>query len=272
MTSDSADSARFVGDIPRYYDRCLGPVLFRPYAEDMARRVVLRAPRTVLELAAGTGIVTRLLRDRLHRSAELTATDLNADMLEIAREKFEPDERVRFETADATALPFKDRSFDCVVCQFGLMFFPDRPAALREARRVLKPHGRLLFNVWDGPRYNSFARIGREVVDQFFPYDPPKFLQTPFSWPDIDPVKTALIEAGFGQLAIYVLPRVHDLGDTQDFARGLVFGSPLIVQIRERERVAADSVVEALAQALAAEFGSPARLPMQAILFDAARG
>jgi ubiquinone/menaquinone biosynthesis C-methylase UbiE len=268
----TSDSARFVGDIPRYYDRCLGPVLFQPYAEDMARRVVLRAPRDVLELAAGTGIVTRILRDRLHRNAQLTATDLNPDMLDTAREKFEPGEEVSFETADATRLPFPDRSFDCVVCQFGLMFFPDKPAALREARRVLKPRGRFLFNVWDGPDHNSFSRIGLEVVDRFFPYDAPKFLQTPFSWPDIDPVKAALIEAGFEQLAIYVLPRVHEIGDAHEFARGLVFGSPLIEQIRARGRVAADSVAEALGEALEKEFGSPVRMPMQAILFDAARG
>lgn len=268
----TSDSARFAGDIPRYYDRCLGPVLFKPYAEDMARRVVLRAPRAVLELAAGTGIVTRILRDRLHRNATLTVTDLNPDMLEVAREKFEPGEQLRFEAADATDLPFPDESFDCVVCQFGLMFVPDKAAALREARRVLKPHGRFLFNVWDAPRYNSFARIGLGVVDRMFPYDPPKFLQTPFSWPDIDPIKEALIEAGFEQLAVYVLPRIHELRDPEDFARGLVFGSPLIEQIRARGKVAADSVVEALAEALGRELGSPVRMPMQAILFDVAKG
>ncbi len=266
----TSDSARFVGDIPHYYDRCLGPVLFQAYAEDLARRTVLRAPRNVLEIAAGTGIVTRVLHDRLHARANLTATDLNQPMLEAAREKFRPDEQVAFETADAQNLPFPDESFDCVVCQFGLMFFPDKPAAMREARRVLKPHGRYLFNVWDSPRYNSFARIGR-VIDRFFPYDAPKFLETPFSWPDIDPVKETLIEAGFTNLAINVLPRAHPLSDISAFAQGLVFGSPLIDQIRARGKVAGDTVVEALTEALAKELGSPAKLPMQAIVFDASR-
>lgn len=143
----TSDTARFVGDIPHFYDRCLGPVLFQAYAEDLSRRVILRAPRNVLEVAAGTGIVTRVLRDRLHAQARLTATDLNAPMLEAAREKFRPDEEVRFEPADALNLTFPDESFDCVVCQFGLMFFPDKLAALRETRRVLKPHGRYLFSV-----------------------------------------------------------------------------------------------------------------------------
>lgn len=267
----TSDPARFVGDIPDYYDRLLGPALFQAYAEDLARRAVLRAPRAVLETAAGTGLVTRVLRDSLHPAATLTATDLNAPMLEAARAKFRPDELVTFETADALALRFPNGSFDCVLCQFGWMFFPDKNAALREARRVLKPRGRLLFNVWDAPRYNPFARIGIEVVDRFFPYDPPKFLQTPFSWPDIDPIKEALAAAGFTNLAINVVPRVHKLSDTEAFARGLVFGSPLIEQIRARGRVAADAVVEALAAALAEEFGAPAQLPMQAIVFDASK-
>ncbi len=267
----TSDTARFVGDIPNFYDRCLGPVLFQAYAEDLARRVILRAPRNVLEVAAGTGIVTRVLRDRLHAQAKLTATDLNAPMLETAREKFRADEEVCFEPADALSLPFPDETFDCVVCQFGLMFFPDRLAALRETRRVLKPHGRYLFSVWDSPRYNPFSRIGLEVVDQLFPYDPPRFLETPFSCPEIDPIKEMLIDAGFSSLSISVLPRLHKVEDPAAFARGLVFGSPLIEQIRTRERVAADTVVEALTEALTAAFGSPAQLPLQAILFDAAR-
>lgn len=267
----SSDTTHFVGDIPQFYDRCLGPVLFQGYAEDLVRRAVLRAPRNVLEVAAGTGVVTRLLRDRLHAQANLTASDLNAPMLEAARQKFAPDKSVNFEVADALALPFPDQAFDCVVCQFGLMFFPDKPAALREARRVLKPHGRYLFSVWDLPRYNPFSRIGLEVVDRLFSYDPPKFLETPFSCSEIDPIKEALIAAGFSNLSISVLSRVQKVDDVEAFARGLVFGNPMIDQIRARGRVAADVVVESLAEALAAEFGSPAQLPMQAIVFDAAR-
>jgi len=268
----TTDSARFVGDIPHYYDRCLGPALFQAYAEDLARRTVLRAPRNVLEIAAGTGIVTRALRDRLHAQAKLTATDLNAPMLEAAREKFRPEEDVVIEPADALELPFPDASFDCVVCQFGLMFFPDRAAALREARRVLKPHGRYLFSVWDSPRYNPFSRIGIEVVNRLFAFDPPKFLETPFSCSGIDPIKEALIEAGFSNLSISVLARVQNIDDVAAFARGLVFGSPMIEQIRTRGRVAADAVVEGIAEAMAAEFGSPAQMPLQAIMYDAARG
>lgn len=263
--------ARFVGDIPHYYDRNLGPVLFESYAADIARRAVLRAPRDVLEIAAGTGIVTRKLRDGLHPRARLAAVDLNPPMLEVAREKFKPEEQVTFETADALSLPFPDESFDCVVCQFGLMFFPDKDAAHREARRVLKPRGRYLFSVWDAPRYNPFSQVALEVVEAFFPYDGPRFLSKPFSCPEIDPMKESLLAAGFGNLAISVLPHVQKIADTAAFAKGLVFGSPLIDQIRARERVAADAIVDALTDRLTQEFGAPAQAPMQAIVFDAQR-
>lgn len=265
------DPARFTGDIPRHYDRGLGPVIFEAYAEETARRTAIWAPRETLEIAAGTGIVTRKLRDTLPAGARLTATDLNAPMLDVARQKFRFEERVSFEVADALVLPFADNAFDAVVCQFGLMFFPDKDAAHREAARVLKPHGRYLTSVWDAPRYNPFSRIGLEVVERFFPDDPPKFLKTPFSCPEIDPTKEALIAAGFTNIVVSVLPRVHEMPDVTAFAMGLVFGSPLIDQIRARGEIAPEAIVEALAQRLTQEFGSPARMPMQAILFEGSR-
>jgi ubiquinone/menaquinone biosynthesis C-methylase UbiE len=267
----TSDPARFTGDIPRHYDRGLGPVIFEAYAEETARRTAIWGPRETLEIAAGTGIVTRKLRDALPAGARLTATDLNAPMLDVAREKFRPEERVSFEVADALVLPFADNAFDAVVCQFGLMFFPDKDAAHREAARVLKPHGRYLTSVWDAPRYNPFSRIGLEVVERFFPDDPPKFLKTPFSCPEIDPTKEALIAAGFTNIVVSVLPRVHEMPDVAAFAMGLVFGSPLIDQIRARGEIAPETIVEALAQRLTQEFGSPARMPMQAILFEGSR-
>lgn len=266
-----SDPARFVGDIPARYDRGLGPVIFDGYAQEMARRAAIWGPREVLELAAGTGIVSRRLRDALPGEARLVATDLNAPMLEIARGKFRPDERVSFEVADATVLPFADGAFDMVVCQFGLMFFPDKDGAHREAARVLKPHGRYLFNVWDAARHNPYARLGLEVVERFFPDDPPKFLKTPFSCPEIDPIKESLIAAGFTNIVVSVLPRVHEIPRAEDFAEGLVFGSPLIDQIRARGEITPETIVAALAERLRQDCGTPVRLPMQAIFFEATR-
>jgi ubiquinone/menaquinone biosynthesis C-methylase UbiE len=119
----SGHAADFTGGIPQYYDRYLGPVLFADYASDIAQRTVMVGPRRVLELAAGTGIVTRRLRDLLPTGMHITATDLNPPMLAVARTKFQPGEQVDFRQADATALPFPDNAFDAVVCQFGIMFF-----------------------------------------------------------------------------------------------------------------------------------------------------
>ncbi len=146
MVDQTAD---FVGSIPNHYDRCLGPVLFDDYAKDMAQLVAAFEPRRVLELAAGTGIVARRLRDSLPPTTHLTATDLNPPMLEVERPKFNAGEQVEFQLADAMALPFPDGTFDAVVCQFGIMFFPDKDKSYREVHRVLAHGGRYVFSVWD---------------------------------------------------------------------------------------------------------------------------
>src|ERR1051325_1805043 len=146
--------AAFVGSIPENYDRYLGPVLFKPYANDLAARVAAPADGTVLELACGTGIVTRCLRDRLARTVKLVATDLNEAMMDYARQKFRADESVEWKQADASDLPFDDRLFDAVVFQFGLMFVPDKAQAASEVFRVLKSGRTFLFSVWDAIERN----------------------------------------------------------------------------------------------------------------------
>ena len=178
----SNDAARFVGDIPWHYDQAMGPMIFVDYGDDIARRTVACDPTRVLEIAAGTGIVTRRLRDLLPADVHLIATDLNPPMLEIARAKFRPGEQVEFQQADAMALPFPDGGFDTVVCQFGVMFFPDKDKAYREVYRVLKPGGRYLFSIWDGHRFNPFGRITHEIIQRFFPAGPPQFMNVPFSY------------------------------------------------------------------------------------------
>ena len=169
----SDDVAGFVGSIPENYDRGLGPIFFTDYAEHTARLVAGYAPSRVLETGAGTGIVTRRLRDLLPATTRLIATDLNPPMLEIARKKFRSDEPVEFRQADAMALPFADASFDAMVCQFSAQFFPDKEKSYREAYRVLAPGGRYVFSVVDGA--HPHGRIADEVAAQFFPTDPPQF-------------------------------------------------------------------------------------------------
>jgi SAM-dependent methyltransferase len=223
----------------------------------------------VLETAAGTGIVTRALRDRLEAGAALTVTDLNAPMLEIARAKFKPDEHVAFQPADATALPFGDAGFDAVVCQFGIMFFPDKPKSFREVHRVLKPGGSYFFSVWDSHRYNPFARIAHEVAGGALPKDPPQFYAVPVSCHAIDPVKAWVLDAGFTDLTISVIPLEKTIPDSAAFARALVFGNPLNEQIKERGGDP-EQVVETILTELRRTFGAdPGRMPLQAILYSA---
>ena len=178
----AGEASGYVGNIPQHYDQDLGPLLFTDYAADIAQRVATFKPHRVLETAAGTGIVTRALRDALPAGASLTATDLNAPMLDIGAKKFRPGEAVEFRTADATALPFTEASFDAIVCQFGVMFFPDKDKSYREAFRALAGDGHYVFSIWDSHRHNPIGKIAHEVIGSFFPTDPPQFQSVPFAY------------------------------------------------------------------------------------------
>ena len=266
----SSNTANFIGDIPEEYDRGLGPMIFVDYAADMARRVASLVPAHVLEVAAGTGILTRRLRDLLPENSFLRATDLNPPMLEVARAKFRPDERVAFQPADGTDLPFGDGAFDAVVRQFGIMFFPDKERSCREAHRVLVPGGRYLFSVWDSHRHNPFGRVTHGVAGNFFPADPPQFYEVPFACHSIDRIKESLVDAGFTDIKVDVVAFEKEIPDVASFARGLIYGNPLIDEIRLRGGTDPDQIVSALTAALGREFAS-GRMPLQAILFNTRR-
>lgn len=264
--------SHFVGNIPEHYDSGMGPVIFVDFADDLARRVAAGSPARVLETAAGTGIVTRRLRDLLPAASRLLATDLNPPMLAVSQTKFRAGETVEFQQADATALPFADDSFDAVVCQFGVMFFPDKAKSYSEAFRVLARGGRYLFSVWDAHRHNSYGRIAHEVAATFFPTDPPQFYQVPFPYSAIDPIKESLAEAGFIDFRATVLNHIKEVEDIGPFARGFVYGNPMIEQIRTRGGVDPEAVVAAMEAAYRREWGSnPSRVPLQAIVFEATR-
>jgi SAM-dependent methyltransferase len=268
MTSNAAS---FVGNIPHHYDGGLGPVIFVDYAADMARRVGARPVSRVLETAVGTGIVSRQLRrstfslDRNFVRATSTIGGLRSVAVSCALAG------KTSRSADALALPFPDGAFDAVVCQFGVMFFPDKAKSYQEVNRVLAPGGCYLFNVWDSHRYNPFGRIAHEVSGSFFPANPPQFYNVPFSYHQIDPIKESLIDAGFGDLQIAVVRLEKKIPNVESFARGLVYGNPLIDQIRERGGVDPDRVVGGVLEALHREFGADARMPLQAIVFSATK-
>jgi len=268
--SDIVDTnaAMFVGSIPEFYDQGLGPVLFSDYAAMMAERVSAITPHDVLETAAGTGIVTQALRRRLPATTRIVSTDLNGAMLQIAREKCRSGE-IRFDVADAQALPFPDAHFDAVVCQFGIMFYPDRPLATREALRVLRPGGRYFFSVWDSHRYNRFAAITDAQIKRFFPVNPPSFYAVPFGSAAIYPIKAELLDAGFRDPVIEVARIDKGIADLGLFVRGLIFGNPLIDQIRARGTVSAETVYAATLEALSAEFGPSPVTSLQTIFYSA---
>ena len=199
LESDKA----FTGSVPENYDRYMVPLIFAPYAADMARRAAAFFPASVLEIAAGTGAVTRALAPSLAPDARYVATDLNQPMLDYAASQQPADGHLEWRQADATALPFSDGSFDLVCCQFGAMFFPDRPAAYREARRVLKPEGRFLLSVWDRIEENVFADDVTNALAEMFPDDPPRFLaSTPHGYHDRYRIRHDLEEAGFTEVGI----------------------------------------------------------------------
>ena len=176
----------FAGSIPEIYDRFMVPLIFEFYAEDLAKRLAKANPQAILETAAGTGVLTRAIASRARMDAQITATDLNPPMVNYAAAKQSGDARITWRQADALALPFEDRTFDAVACQFGAMFFPDKIQGYREARRVLKPDGRFYFNVWDRISENEFANVVTEALAELFPDDPPRFMaRTPHGYHDL---------------------------------------------------------------------------------------
>jgi ubiquinone/menaquinone biosynthesis C-methylase UbiE len=262
MTSATA----FVGNVPENYDQYMGPMFFRPYAVDIASRAAKHNPTSILETAAGTGIVTEELRSA-NPGAAITATDLNPGMLERAQ-SVRPNLGVTWAVADAQDLPYEDNSFDSVVTQYGVMFFPDKPAAFREAFRVLKPGGVFLFNVWDGLDANDVARATDEVVKRMIPVDTPPFLQTPFGWSDPTTFMDAGRAAGFETPEPVIVPAESVSESAVAASKGLVMGSPMYGQIVEMG-IAPDPIGEEIANLLSERYGSaPMRAKMQAKVYE----
>ena len=263
------DQNVFGGSIPENYERYLGPSFFEPFAKDTATRLDPARHRNVLEIACGTGIVTRRLRDRLSPEARLVATDLNRAMLALAQTKSV--ENVTWREADASALPFADGSFDAVICQFGVMFFPDKEAAMLETHRVLNSGGVFLFNVWDSFEQNPAARTAHETIASFFERDPPSFYQTPFGFHDAELIRRLLRKAGFKEIEISVVPLPCRSRSAAEFAIGLVRGNPVATAIEERG-MSVGPVVRAVEKEIGERFGvAPVETTMQALVCRAVR-
>jgi ubiquinone/menaquinone biosynthesis C-methylase UbiE len=257
MTASDGDKV-FAGSIPEIYDQFLVPLIFEPYAADLSQRLAAFSPQRVLETAAGTGVLTRAIARRLP-DADLVATDLNQPMLDRAAAQLKQ-ARVEWQQADALALPFADQSFDAVVCQFGVMFFPDKVRGFSEARRVLKRGQPFLFNAWDRIESNELVSVVSAAIAELYPDDPPRFMaRTPHGYHDQDLIRRQLSEAGFTQIAIETVIATSRAASARDAAFGYCQGSPWRGEIEARGGPAGlQKATQHAADALAARFGKGA--------------
>jgi SAM-dependent methyltransferase len=249
----------FSGSIPKLYETHLVPLIFEPYAEDLANRLASRSVTRVLEIAAGTGVVTRALASALAQGVSIVATDLNQAMLDQAS-ALGTARPVEWRQADAMQLPFRDATFNAVVCQFGIMFFPEKSKAFSEARRVLKPGGVFIFNVWDRIEENEFADTVTTSLESLFPTDPPRFLpRTPHGYHDRPTIARDLANGGFSAspqiTTVAARSRAHS---ARIPAIAYCQGTPLRNEIEARDASRLGEATDIATQAIARRFGQSA--------------
>ena len=258
MSSSDTDKV-FTGSIPKLYETYLVPLIFEPYAADLATRLASRPLSRVLEIAAGTGVVTRALASALSGSVSIVATDLNQPMLDQAA-SIGTERAVEWRRADAMQLPFEDGTFDAVVCQFGVMFFPDKAKAFAEARRVLTPGGVLIFNVWDRIDENEFADTVTTALESLFPQDPPRFLaRTPHGYYDGPTIERDLARGGFTALPKITTVAARSRAESARVpAIAYCQGTPLRLEIEARDASRLGEATDIASKAIAERFGGGA--------------
>ncbi len=259
----------FSSNIASIYDDFMGPVFFAPFAQDLARRAAAMAPESILETAAGSGISTEALARALPQ-ATITATDLNQAMIDVARVK-PALARVKWQAGDATKLPFPNGTFDLVASQFGVMFFPDKQAAYAEARRVLSPGGRFLFNVWDSLDVNPVPAKMLDSLAQQFPTDPPMFMRRlPHGYFNVPEIVKTLQAAGFTKVVAEPVKLPCLAPSARHLAIALCQGTPMRAEIEARALQGLEAATTEVEKALAQKFGGgKVESTMQAIVFTA---
>jgi SAM-dependent methyltransferase len=262
-------AASFTGSIPEYYDGIMGPAQFEAFGAELAARLPAKPGGSVLEIACGSGRVTRQLRGRLDRSVKLVATDLSKAMLEFAQRRVSG-ANIEWREADACKLPFADGAFASAVCAFGIMFVPDKALALREARRVLSAGGGLYFNVWDGLENNPHGRVAAEVMESMFPGDPTmRWGSLPYRFNDQAEIRSLLGAARFRVERMEAVRIPCTCPSAKDFATGQLRGTPRGSLLQERG-VSLDDVIARIAEALARIGGvAPFKYTAQALVVEA---
>jgi ubiquinone/menaquinone biosynthesis C-methylase UbiE len=254
--SGPATDKVFSGSIPKLYETYLVPLIFQPYAADLASRLASRSLSRVLEIAAGTGVVTRHLASVLPESVSIVATDLNQPMLDLASE-VGTQRPVEWRQADAMQLPFESGVFDAVVCQFGVMFFPEKSKAFSEARRVLGSGGIFMFNVWDRIEENEFAHTVTTALESVFPNDPPRFMaRTPHGYHDLATIERDLESGGFTSSPhIDTVTARSQAASPRVPAIAYCQGTPLRNEIEARDKSRLGEATDIAAEAIARRFG-----------------
>lgn len=255
-------TAAFAGSIPASYEKYLGPFLFEPYALDLIGRLQDKKYSDILELACGTGRVTAHLAASVQHDT-LTATDLNADMIAVAK-SIVKNKKIKWMVADAQELPFADNSFDLVVMQFGIMFFPDKLKGLSEAFRVLKPGGRLIFNTWDKVENNHAIHEGRQVIESYFGDNPPVFYNIPFSMYNEKELITLTEAAGFKNVNSSLVEKQGISSSAAELAAGMVEGNPVFLAITERDPSMVNVIKKEVEKKFIEKFGEPVKSQLRA--------
>ncbi len=258
----------FTNSIAENYEKYMGPIFFEPYAKDIADRLSSGKINSLLEVECGTAQVTRLLRERFHDS-KIVATDLNPGMLELAKKIVSTEDKIEWRVANAEELPFDDKVFDAVICQFGLMFVPDKQKAVNEAYRVLKQGGRFIFNTWDSIEKNHIYEIANDVLISYFKDNPPDFFNVPFSMHNTDEMKSLLKSAGFGNISVEHVHFESYATSAKDMAKAFTEGTPAYLAICERNEKLLPEIQKSISIEIEKEFGTSSfTIPLYAFVAE----
>lgn len=258
----------FSGNIPENYDKYLGPFLFEPYAQDFVKKISNPEAKNILEIACGTGRVTKHLRKLFPYTVKIIATDINPEMLKVAKKNIE-DNSVQFKIADAQELPFADNTFDLIVCQFGYMFVPDKPKAFAEAYRVLKKGGCLLFNTWDSIENNAVINTVNKIIANFLSDAPPKFFQVPFSMNNKDELLQLVQGAKFTKINISKVKKEAISHSALEVVKGLITGNPVYNEIIQKDPSAPKMLIEKAEKEVVKTYGIYAKSNLNAWVIKA---
>jgi ubiquinone/menaquinone biosynthesis C-methylase UbiE len=266
---DSPRTFAYEGDIPRNYENYLGPVLFEPYAADLAGRVDAAKAKSVLELACGTGILSRTLRRKLGTQTRLIATDISEAMISYSRSRPNAND-IEWKVMDAAKPDFPPASFDYVVSQFGVMLLPDKFAAFQQIRMLLVPGGKFIFNVWDSIEHNDLCNVASQVIKEQIPECTPDFLERPFAFHNREVIRVFLAAAGFDDVEISILMLECNAVSAASVALGLMNGTPIGEALKERDNVDTAAIVDEITFRLSDRFGAaPCTATMRAIVCEA---